>query len=300
MPSLIFIVGPTACGKTELAFQWAKKDPGLFLINSDSIQAYKELNIGSAKPDFTLYPRVRHYLFDEISAPKVWTAGDFRRKALKILKQEPPSATALVVGGSGFYIQALEKGMYSVPPISREQKKKWEKLEEEKGLDTLYQLLKKKDPLAGKQISSKDRYRIIRSLCLMETSGKSLSQIKAEFREQKPSRPYFKVGLSLPKDELLKRVERRVQAMLKKGLIEEIEALVNKGLRHWRPLSSLGYKEGLLYLDGKIKKEELGPAIVSGTMRLAKKQKTWFKRDKNIKWLSAEKTPLEIYKELFK
>ena len=300
MPSLIFIVGPTACGKTELALQWAEKDSSLFLINSDSIQAYKELDIGSAKPDFVPYPHVRHYLFDEISAPEVWTAGDFRRKALKILKQKPLSTTALVVGGSGFYIQALEKGMYPVPPISQEQKKKWEKLERKKGLDTLYKLLKKQDPLAEKQISAKDRYRIIRSLCLMETSGKSLSQIKMEFKEQKLSWPYLKVGLSLSKDKLLKRVERRVQTMLKKGLIEEIEALVSRGLRHWRPLKSLGYKEGLLYLDGKIKKEELGPAIVSGTMALAKKQKTWFKRDKGVKWLDVEKKPLEVYKELFK
>ena len=169
-----------------------------------------------------------------------------------------------------------------------------------KDISFLYELLKKKDPEMAQQISPKDRYRILRSLSLMESEGKNMSQIKREFREQKPPWPYLKVGLNISREELLKRVEKRVQKMLKEGLMEEIEQLLNKGLRGWRPLNSIGYREGVLYLDGKIKREELANKIVSSTMSLVKKQKTWFKRDKNIKWFDFNQPALKVYKKIFK
>ena len=299
MTSLLFIVGPTASGKTDLALEWAKQSSAC-LVNGDSIQAYKELKIGSAKPDFTKLVHIKHYLFDEISAPQVWTAGDFRRKALKILNTHLPKRKVFVVGGSGFYIQALEKGMYQAKPFNKEEQKKWEKLEKEKGLVELYKLLEKKDPKIAKTISPKDSYRILRSLSLIESEGKSISQIKKKFKEQKLPWPYLKIGLHIPKDKLLTRVQHRTKKMLKEGLIDEIEDLIKRGFQNWRPLHSVGYKEGLLYLNGKIKKEELLDKIVSNTMLLAKKQKTWFKRDKDIKWFPFDKASLDVYKELFK
>ena len=295
MNSLIFILGPTAVGKTNWALQWAEQSSAC-ILNSDSIQAYKDLKIGSAKPDFRKHPKITHYLFDEVSAPHVWTAGNFRRKSLEVLRKELLERKVFVVGGSGFYIQALEKGMYKVKASDPKIVDKWKNKE----LSYLYELLKKRDPETAKQISSKDRYRILRFLSLIESEGKPLSQIKKEFKEQKLPWPYIKVGLSISKEELLKRVEKRTLRMIKEGLIEEIEELLRKGYRDWKPLSSVGYKEGLLYLEGKIKKEDLINKIVSSTMALAKKQNTWFKRDKDIKWFDFDRTALEVYKEIFK
>ncbi len=296
---LVFIVGPTAAGKTDWALQWAERDSAC-ILNSDSIQAYRDLNIGSAKPDFTKYPSIAFHLFDEVSAPQIWTAGDFRRKALEVLSQKLPQKKVFVVGGSGFYIQALERGMYPPPAVSNSAVRRLREIAKQKGLGFLYQDLRAKDPERARQISPKDQYRIIRSLSLIESGGRPFSQIKKEFKEQKLPWPYLKAGLALPKEELLKKVRKRAKNMIRKGLIEEIEALVKKGFRAWRPLSSVGYKEGLLYLDGKIKKEELVDKIVSSTMALAKKQNTWLKRDKSIKWLDGNLSALKVYKEIFK
>ena len=132
MKPLVFIVGPTAVGKTDWAIQWAEKDSGC-ILNCDSIQAYKELNIGSAKPDFKKHPSVPFYLFNEISAPQLWTAGDFRRKSLEILTRELPKKKVFAVGGSGFYIQALEKGMYPLQTVSGAIIQKLKKLQKQKG-----------------------------------------------------------------------------------------------------------------------------------------------------------------------
>ena len=203
------------------------------------------------------------------------------------------------MGGSGFYIQALEKGMYPLQSVPEDISQKLKELQKQKGLDYLYQELKKKDPETAGQISPKDNYRIFRSLSLIESEGKSISQIKKEFKEHKLPYPYIKVGLSISKEKLLERVKKRTQNMVKEGLIEEIEALVKKGLRDWRPLNSVGYKEGLLYLDGKINKEDLLNQIIANTMALAKKQKTWFKKDKNIKWFEFNRPALRVYKKIF-
>ena len=299
MKPLVFIVGPTAVGKTEWAIQWAEQSPAC-ILNSDSIQIYKDLKIGSAKPDFKKYPHIHFALFNEVSAPKTWTAGVFRKKALAVLKKEINKKKVFVVGASGFYIQALEKGMYLIQPVSDSIIKKLEAGQKQKGLDGLYKDLQKKDPETAQQISPKDKYRIIRSLSLIESEGKPLSQIKKEFKVQKLPWPYLKIGLKIPKIELLKRVEKRTKKMIREGLIEEIEDLQSRGLQNWRPLNSVGYKEGLLYLKGKIKKANLVDQIISSTMSLAKKQNTWFKKDKNIQWLDWNQPALKVYKEIFK
>ncbi len=298
MNSLIFIVGPTAVGKTQLAFQVAQ-NVGSSIINSDSIQGYKDLNIGSSKPDFTKYPNVSCFLFDIISAPHLWTAGDFREKSLEILKREMPKKSVLIVGGSGFYIQALEKGMYNLKAIPQNIKEEIEGLEREKGLDVLYEELKKKDSELAKNISPNDRYRIFRSLCIIKNEKKSLSQIKKEFIPFKLPWKYKKIGLSISKEDLLKRVKERTYQMLEKGLIDEIESLIKRGLEDWKPLQSVGYKEGLLYLKGSLNKENLFSEIVKNTMLLAKKQKTWFQKDKNIKWYDFKEDILKIQEHLF-
>ena len=327
MTNLIFIVGVTAAGKTNWALELAKlilskKQTPIGILNSDSIQIYKDLNIGSAKPDLSSYPDINFYLFNELKAPQVGTAGFFRKKALEVLHAKLPNETILIVGGSGFYLQALEKGMYpvekqplkSAPPLSESLSLNFSEkpitstktkiqinsqISNKTDIKGLYQELKQKDPKWAEKINPNDKYRILRALNLIKTEGKTVSQIQKEFKEQALPWPYLKIGLQIPKAELLKRVQQRTRAMLKKGLIEETQALIQKGFRNWKPLNSIGYKEVLLYLEGQIKKEDLEPAIVSKTIQLAKKQKTWFKKDKNIQWFDWSLSPLKVYKQVF-
>jgi len=320
--NLIFIVGQTAVGKTDWALNWMGRDKKAGLLNADSISIYKELDKGSAKPEFSNYPYSSFYLFNELQAPAVCTAGFFREKALKILNKKLPKEKIYIVGGSGFYIQALEKGMYPLRECSshsllvstnrvnlNQEKREYSNHSVilnstvtplKKGISPLYEELKAKDPETAKHISPKDKYRIVRALSLMEKENKTLSQIKREFKEQRLKWPYIKVGLFLEKEELLKRVKDRTDEMLQKGWIEEVETLLNRGLKNWRALNSVGYKQVQLYLEGEIKKEELASSINSATMKLAKKQKTWFKKDKSIKWFHANLDPHKVYQQLFK
>ena len=324
MTKLIFVVGVTAVGKTDWALELARliqsdKQTSVGILNADSVQIYKELNIGSAKPDLSNYPDINFYLFNELKAPQIGTAGLFRKKALEVLQEKLSKETILVVGGSGFYLQALEKGMY---PVEQSFKKKSipslfensvlnldshesgniQNLQNSNqiSLTALYKELARKDPETAQKISPKDRYRIVRALDLINREGKTVSQIKQKFKEQKLPWPYLKIGLQIPKEQLLKRVQQRTQDLLKKGLIEETQDLIKKGFKNWKALNSVGYKEVLLYLEGQIKKEDLEPAIVSKTMQLAKKQKTWFKKDKNIRWIDWNISALKVYKQFFK
>lgn len=296
MNPLVFLLGPTASGKTEWALSWADKSSGA-IVNGDSVQVYRELNIGSAKPDFKKYTHIPHYLFDQVAAPEVWTAGDYRRRALEVLHRELPKKTVFVAGGSGFYIQALEKGMYPIRPVSEKVVKELKALCEKKGLEFLYKELQKKDPEQALKVGPKDHYRILRSLAIINSEGRLVSRIKRAFSPKKLPWPYLKIGLEISREELVPRVEHRTRAMLKEGLIEEVERLLKKGFENWKPLQSVGYKEGVLFLKGKLSREELYAQIVQNTLTLAKKQKKWFRQDKDICWYNFKANPLEVYEK---
>ena len=295
--SLFFILGCTASGKTDLALFLAEKFSAACL-NGDSIQIYKNLNIGSAKPDFNQFPHIPHYLFDAVEAPQVWTAGDYRREALAVLNKEIPKKKFCVVGGSGFYIQALEKGMYPLKPTPPSILNSLKQKLKEKGVGFCHKELKEKDPAYAETISPQDSYRILRALAVIQNEGRLFSDIVKNFQPQKLPWSYKKIAWELPKEELQKRVKKRTENMLKHGLIEEMEALLKQGLENWKPLQSLGYKETLQFLKGDISKEELFSLIVQNTLSFAKRQKTWFRKDKDIVWYDFKTSPLTIYKEL--
>lgn len=297
MIPLVFLVGPTASGKTDWALKWADKNGGV-IVNGDSVQIYRELNIGSAKPDFTRYPSIFHYLFGLVKSPQVWTAGDYRKNALEVLHKELPGNQAFVVGGSGFYIRALEKGMYPIRKVSKEIVEELKTIYKKKGLEFLYKELQKKDPEHACKIGKGDCYRILRSLAIIKSEGRSVSEIKKHFSTEKLPWPYLKIGLDISREELVKRVEKRTHIMLKNGLIEEVEDLLRRGLESWKPLQSVGYKESILFLKGKLSKDMLYGQIVQNTLSLAKKQKKWFRKDKDIIWYDFKTDPLTVYKKI--
>jgi tRNA dimethylallyltransferase len=293
---LVFVVGPTACGKSDFAVQLAEtcRQPAPEIINCDSIQFFDGVEIGAAKPGRDLLARARHHLIGHVPLGGEYNAGDFRRDAIRVIDEGEARGVRsfLTVGGSGFYVQALEKGMYDVPPIREGEREALECEATESGLERLYQELQSRDPEAAEKIQPADRYRILRSLEILRssTSGESLSAIRARFEASRPPSPFrvSKIGLFRPRDVLREIVTLRTRKMLDSGLVGEVAELREKGLASWPPLKSVGYKETQDYLDGRLGFGELESAIVTSTMQLAKRQMTWFKRDPEIHWFDAQ------------
>lgn len=292
MKKNIFILGSTGVGKSSLALKISKQlninSTSTAIVNADSLQFYKGLNIGTAKPNKKEMISVPHLLFDCIDYPKEATVAWYYKNFFLTLNHQSYK-NFLIVGGSGFYIRALESGLYPSYEVSSDIKEKYEAMCEEKGSEYLHKILIQKDVQSASKINNKDSYRVVRALSLIEASGKSVSQIKEEFDLTKKQFPYLlkKVALFLERDELRKIVLNRVRSMLKAGFIEEVQNLLKTGQKNWKPLSSIGYKEVQIYLRGDLDKQGLEDLIVRSTMALAKRQKTWFKKDKNIQWFHA-------------
>lgn len=289
---IVFVVGPTASGKSALALSLAETFKGA-IVNCDSIQVFKSLNVGSAKPTAEEFQRVPHFLFDYVPEGKETTAGEYSRDffaTIEKIKDQFP--VAFVVGGTGFYFQAIEKGMYPIGAADPEIIKQVEsEITQAGGPQRLYQELRDRDPESAAKISENDHYRLARAIEMMRTHRRSVTEIKKEFESQRSPFPYplLKIGIRLLKEDLLPRVERRTDQMLKQGLVSEVRSLLDRGLREWAPLESVGYKETVEFIDGHLASEtDLRNLIVQNTMRLAKKQKTWFQRDPEIHWFSPE------------
>lgn len=292
MNPFVLIVGPTASGKSALGLRLAEEFGGA-ILNCDSLQTYQRLDIGSAKPKADERRRVPHFLFDVIAPGQVLTAGDFRKLALEVLERELPKRPVFGVGGSGFYIQALEKGMFEVPKPAPRAEAAIRAMPKE----DLYNELKRLDPQYAEELSPNDLYRITRALIIIEDSGQTVTALKKSFKPAPFPYPLLKLGLSPSREELLPRVEERTRQMLKEGLLKEVRALVQEGFADWPALKSVGYHECLKFLDGQIPEEKLAFQVTEKTMQLSKKQRTWFKRDPDIHWLDMN-NPLGKAREL--
>jgi tRNA dimethylallyltransferase len=285
--SITFIIGPTASGKTQLALELAQSQNGI-IINGDSLQVFKKMDIGTAKPSIAERQSRPHFLFDIVDVGQEFTAGEYRRAALKVIEENIAKHNVFIVGGSGFYLQALEKGMFDVEAIPAEVVAEVEALQAERGNEFLHEVLKKNDPQSAAAIHVNDSYRLVRAVSVVTHTGKSWSQMKQDFKDKTESLldhyNVKKIGLQVDRETLRQRVEKRATMMLEQGLVAEVQALLALTSEAWAPLQSVGYKEVLRFLKGEIAEPELVPLITQSTMRLAKKQMTWFKRDPAVIW----------------
>lgn len=286
---VIFVVGPTGSGKSDLAVNWAKAVQG-HILNADSVQFFQSLHIGANKPSEQVQIQVPHHLLDIVKEGDHFTAGDFRRVALEKLailnQQQVPYV--FIVGGSGFYLQALLKGMYPIPKSSTQGRHDVVNDLKAYGLGFLYGQLQAKDPLYAKKIHPKDTHRILRSLEILRKQSQTLTEVMDSFQPQSFPYPQKMVGLKCDRRALKVKLQERTDRMLKAGFIEEVQNLRQKGLKDWSPLTSVGYKQVMDFLDGRIEKKCLFQAIVQANMRLAKKQMTWFKNKCEIIWIEAD------------
>lgn len=294
---LIFVVGPTATGKSSVALSIAEA-LGAPIINLDSLQIYKSVSIGTAMPTLDDRKRTPHYLFDYVDEGVNYTAGQFRSDAIDVL--DGLQGPIVLVGGSGFYIRALEKGMYSVKDTPKDIKNKIQDLFESKGATHCYELLKEKDPDYAKKISENDHYRVQRGLELIMSENKTMAEIQknsqAQLEKTKLKNPMLWLGLDMERSELKNRVQMRFDQMREQGLEQEVKALMDQELYEWTPMKSVGFVETTSFLKGDINQDEWKQLVVKNTMYLAKRQRTWFKKDERIQWLTKNDNYIEMVK----
>lgn len=281
---VVFVVGPTATGKSAWALELAQKYDGT-IVNIDSVQCYRGLEIGSAAPTAQEKAEASYKLYSYVVAPQEITAGQYLRDFYSLLEDSSLKFPLFITGGTGFYIQALEKGMYNVPEMPEGLKEQIENEILEFGNEKLYQELIAFDPAT--KIHVNDSYRLGRALEVKRAFNKKMSELQAEGegnRKNKIPFPYIKIGIWPDAGVLEKKVQQRTDKMLADGMIDETKHFLDRGFADWAPLHSVGYQDVVDYLQNKIRHSELASAINQSTMQLIKKQRTWFKRDESILW----------------
>ena len=290
---LIVLTGPTAVGKTNLSIRLAKKIGGE-IISADSMQIYKKMNIGTAKISPEERAGVPHYLVDELDPGEEFNVVAFQQMAKKAMKQIYENGhIPIVVGGTGFYIQAL---LYDVDFSEHETEEKYRQelvaLEQEKGREYLYEMLKQADPEYAAIVHSNNVKRVIRALEYYHETGRKLSEHNAQQRENSSPYQFVYLVLNDEREILYDRIDRRVDQMMEAGLLQEVEALVKEGYeRTLVSMQGLGYKEFFDYFDGKCTLEETVDIIKRDTRRFAKRQLTWFRREKEVCWMNKQDYP---------
>ncbi|OGY69866.1 MAG: tRNA (adenosine(37)-N6)-dimethylallyltransferase MiaA [Candidatus Harrisonbacteria bacterium RIFOXYD1_FULL_40_9] len=275
-PKIIVITGPTASGKTSLSIKLAKQFGG-FVISADSRQIYKGLNIGTAKIEKDEMNEIPHFMIDIVSPKKNYSVAEYAHKVHSIIKNKHKTGIPFIVGGTGFYIDAVIYN-FSLPPVKKNPQLR-EKLAK-KSREELLQELKAKDPKRAKTIDPKNKIRLIRALEIIYTLKKPVPLLKK-------SSPYevLMLGIAITREKLRHNLESRLKEDLRHGLIEEVENLQNS--LSWKRLYELGleYRYIAEYLKGTISYEAMKEKIKHELWHYAKRQMTWFKRDKNIHWI---------------
>lgn len=289
---LIFVVGPTAVGKSGAAYRLAKKINGE-IISCDSMQAYRQMQITNQAPSRLWRRSIPHHLIEIKDPTREYSAAEFRKKALALIKDIiEKGKIPLVVGGSGLYMKALLDGLFPSPRKDAAFRKKLQERAQLKGRDDLYSELKAVDPDGAAKIHPNDTRRVIRALEVYYLTGRPISWHKKN--TQGISREYdIKIfGLTMPRDVLYKKIADRVEEMFAKGLVEEVRKLSAKKLSITAK-SALGYKEVGGYLKGEYGLDKATELLKRNTRRFAKRQISWFRPDKRIKWIDVYKLGIE-------
>ena len=287
MEKVIVIAGPTASGKTSLSIELAKKIDGE-IVSADSMQIYKDMDIGTAKVTKEEMQGIKHYLIDFIEPTKRYTVSDFKRDSISAIKEIlSEGKTPIVVGGTGLYVNSLIYGIdyYDMKFDLEFRNKLMEQAESEEGLKELYDKACKIDSKAMEKISPNDKKRIMRVVEIYKATGKTKTEQEIESRTHEVKYDYKVFAIKMDREKLYERINKRVDLMVKKGLIEEVQNILKKYDKFPTAMQGLGYKEVVEYLDGKTTKEEMIDKIKMQTRRYAKRQITWFKKNKQTVWI---------------
>lgn len=295
---IVVITGPTASGKSSLAVEIARKFDGE-IVNADSMQVYRGMDVGTAKPSAEERENIPHHLFDLVNPDQEFNAAIYRSHALPALAEiAEKNHPAMVVGGTGLYIKTLLGGLLECPPsdpgFRLKLNREWDAL----GSAVVYERLKTLDPESAGRIHPNDRVRVLRALEINHLTGNPLSFLIEEHRFR--DRPFrsLKICLQMDREQLYHRIDKRSEIMVENGLIEETKGLLDKGYAaDLKPMNSLGYRHMIKYLQGAWSLDEAIHQLKTDTRRYAKRQLTWFRSDPDIHWIPVEKRA-EIYRKV--
>ena len=286
LPRLVVILGPTASGKSALGISLAKRLGGEILV-CDSTQLYRRFNIGTAKVPAAEQQGIAHHLVDLVEPDQVFTAGEYRRRALEVLddmrgREKVPILTA----GTGLYLRALLEGLADAPLRSEELRKRLRAKAEKRGPEHLHGVLARLDAESAVRIAARDTQKIIRAIEMRLVTGKTVGEIHRSGRDPLAGYEVIKIGLLPPRSALYRRIHERVEAMIRAGWIDEVRRLVADGVPgDAKPFQFIGYAEWREHLAGRISKDEAVQQIRQATRNFAKRQITWFRKEVGVQWL---------------
>ena len=287
---MIILTGPTAVGKSALSVELAKKINGA-VISADSMQVYRHMDIGSAKITPEEMQGVTHYMIDELEPDEEFHVVRFVTMAKEYLKEiYADGKIPIIAGGTGFYIQALLYDIdFTEQQCDETYRRQLEDLAREHGAEYLHGILREVDPASAEAIHANNIKRVIRALEFYQLSGKKISEHNETERQKQSPYNFAYFVLTDERAKLYERIDRRVDAMIEAGLVEEVKKLKSKGCsREMVSMQGLGYKEILAYLDGGCTLEEAVYIIKRETRHFAKRQLTWFKRERDVIWLDKQ------------
>jgi tRNA dimethylallyltransferase len=280
---ILAVLGPTCTGKSECAL-WLAREVGGEIVNADSMQVYKHFDIGSAKPDLAARQEVAHHLIDIVEPEEEFNGALFQEAADRAIRTiQVKKNVPIVVGGTGLYLRILFHGLFATEGDASTREKLKGRFQEDPV--SVYEELKRIDAEYASKISPNDRIRVVRALEIYFASGMTMSQWQEEhgFREQRYET--CKIGLKRARTDLYERINRRVETMLEVGWVEEVEALLKAGYdSDVKPFLSIGYRDIVLYLDSVLSYAEMVVKIKQETRHYAKRQITWFAKEKDIAW----------------
>jgi len=283
---IIVLVGPTAVGKTYVSVELAKK-LNTEILSADSMQIYKEMDIGTAKVSEDEKQGVKHHMIDIINPDETFSVSDFKSMAENIIDNILlRNKTPIIVGGSGLYVNSLIYDLdFGNAKSDTKIRDYYTSLYNDHGEDFLYEILKKTDPKSAEKIHKNNVKRVIRALEVFEITGEKFSELNTDIRKYSEKYDYILVGLNMDREILYDRINERVDKMVSDGLIEEVKTLIHKGYnKDLISMQGIGYKEIVDYIEGNTNLEEALNILKRNTRRFAKRQFTWFLKDSNVKW----------------
>jgi len=285
---LVVITGATGVGKTQLALDLAQIFGGE-IVSADSMQVYRYMDIGTAKPGLEERKRVAHHLIDVVDPDEAFNASLYIEQVRKVLgRAEEKGGLYFVVGGTGLYIRALLGGLVSGPAADQDLRAFYRSQGERFGKGYLYRLLEEKDTLAAKCINPQDVARIVRALEVWDLTGKSIVEKQREHLFADRPYQYLKIGVKMERAQLYARIERRTDSMVARGLVDEVSWLLERGYHgRLKSMQSLGYRHITGYLSGASSLPDAVYLMNRDTRQYAKRQETWFKKDREISWFAA-------------
>lgn len=282
---LVAIVGPTAAGKSELALRLAEHLDGE-IVNCDSVQAYRGFDIGTGKIPLSERRGIPHHLLDAVEPGEVFTAGDFRARALIALAEiRGRGKLPVVVGGTGLYLRALLLGLFEGPSRSEELRARLGALAERRGREFLHRMLVKLDPKAAARIHARDTPKVIRALEVRLLARQPMSEMFERGRTGLQGFRVLKAGLSPERKQLAERINARVERMFREGLLDETRGMLERAdAAGIKSLGALGYRQACAVLRGEVGRDEAVHETQAATRRYAKRQMTWFRREPGVEW----------------